>query len=414
MTAPVDEAYEQSLALLRDASTPGGFVASPALDHYAAVWGRDAVIASLGALETGEGRLVDTAVATLRTLATTQTPAGQIAAVVRPERNAWDFGEGGVVDVTAWFVVLAAAVVRVTGDLRLAKESWETVRRAAGWLMAQDVTGTRLVSVAPATDWMDSSLVRSGRTLHVNVLFHWAAVAAGELSTVVSEPPPVDAADLRRRIDMLFWPDPAVPPEELYRGLGMRIPHPFPHEATSSAFAAAAMPDRTHYVSHVVHSHFEESCDVLANLLAIVAGVADDDRAGRILGHLERRNADVPVPTRSWLDPVDDDNSPHMRIREVERFLDPRWHNEPGTYHNGGAWPYIGGFHALAAARAGFDDAARDLLRRVASANSAGSVGGRWRFAEWFDATTGEPAGASRQTWNAGAFVLAWHALRLG
>lgn len=413
MSRLVDEGYEQSLALLREAATPGGFVASPAFEHYAAVWGRDAAIAVIGAVRSGDDLLVDTSVATVRTLAATQTPSGQVAAVVRPQDGSWDFGEAGAVDVTAWFVIAAASVVRaVGGDRLLAREWWGPVTRAIAWLSAQDVTGTGLVSAAPATDWMDSSLVRFGRTLHLNVLFHWAVMAASELSTVVSEGPPVDAADLRRRIETLFWPDRTVPPEELYRGLGMHIPHPFPHRATAEAFDAAARPDRTHYVSHVVHAHFEERCDVLANLLAVVGGVADPRRAGRVLDLLDREDAAHPVPTRSWLVPVAGHGETHMRIREVERHLDPRWHNPPGAYHNGGAWPFIGGFHALACARIGRYERASALLEEVAAANAEGGTGARWRFSEWFHASTGEASGAPRQTWNAGAYLLAWHATR--
>ena len=70
----LEEAYDKSVALLHEVSSPAGFLASSAFDHYAVVWGRDAAITALGALTTDDERLIGTAVNTLRTLSTARSP----------------------------------------------------------------------------------------------------------------------------------------------------------------------------------------------------------------------------------------------------------------------------------------------------------------------------------------------------
>ncbi len=201
--------------------------------------------------------------------------------------------------------------------------------------------------------------------------------------------------------------------ESLLAGKGTTsLPSPFPHAATVVAYRDAAGIDRRHYVSHVVHSLFDENCDVLANVLAICVGLADNQKASRILDALQTEGASAPFPSRGWLRPITGDNSPYMRLLAAEKHLDERWHNEPWTYHNGGIWPYIGGFHVVALVEGDMKQQAEELLLALAQANSRGRNGERWQFHEWLHGESGAPAGAAMQSWNAGTFVMAWHALQ--
>ncbi len=70
----------------------------------------------------------------------------------------------------------------------------------------------------------------------------------------------------------------------------------------------------------------------------------------------------------------------------------------------------MGAFHAVALAGVGRKQEAEGLLERVAAANRVGE----WGFHEWLHGRSGEPGGAPAQTWNAGAFVLAYHLLQTG
>lgn len=392
----IDEASHRSRELLARCRTPAGFVASADLDHYHAVWARDACITSLGALATRDPDLVSGVTDTLDTLAASTSELGRVPAVVSTDRTRWDWAEGGTVDCTAWFVILCGQHLATTHDLDRARGWWPTVQRAMSWLAHQDADGSGLISAAPATDWMDAALTRSGRTLHLNVLYAWAAEEAASLAAAVGEAPPADADDLRRRVDTWFWPDPRQDVTALY-------PHGFHHAALRIAYWQAGSYPRRHYASHIVHAAIVDHCDVLANLLAVLTGVAPRERAETILDHLAEQGFDHPTP--SMVEPVQPGDPSGMLISAAEAVIPEPWRNRPGRYHNGATWPYIGGFHVAALARAGRRAEAADTLERLAGVNALGE----WSFPEWV--ADGAVGGARLQAWNAGAFLLGEAAL---
>lgn len=407
MSSVTDIALERSLDLLHRATTEHGYVASPAFDHYAVIWSRDAAIASLGALISADDHLVKGAIESMRTMRRTSTPLGQIADVARPEAGYWDWGDGGVVDATAWYVILTGAVQASTGDVDLMRAEWPHIVKAMSWLRHQDVTGSGLLSSAPSTDWMDGSATRTGRTLNINVLHHWAAQAASNIAEELGESPPIDPEDLSVRVNTLFWPTTERGPETLFEGSGVEsLPEVFPHPAMVAAHAEAAGRDRPHYLSHVIHAYHDEHCDVLANLIATTTGIAQPDQTSRILRYLAENELAKPFPTRVWNEPSGPEAS-SMFYPGVDRHLNPRWRNPPHAYHNGAVWPFVGGFHVIALVLAGRDEEARSLLQGLAEANRVAD----WGFHEWLHGETGEPAGAPQQTWNAGMYVAAWHAV---
>jgi glycogen debranching enzyme len=393
MADQVEEAAQRSRALLFSASTPSGFVASPDYEHYAVIWARDALISSLGALRSREDGLIETVASTLDTLTSHMSALGQVPTLVDPTKDTWDFGEGGVVDATAWLPVIVAEYWSVTGDLDGIRSWWGPVEAAIRWLAHQDVTGSGLLSVAPSTDWMDAALTRSGRTLHINVLYAWAIRSAERIADALGErfePPVPDIAEL---VDAWFWPDPGRSVEELY-------PTGFAHTAIGNEYARLAATERGHYVSHIVHAAFVDVIDVQANSLAVLAGIAEEGRAGLIIESLE--SSSIPWPSRTFAEPIQPNDSAGMLIRAVDEVIDPRWSNTPGRYHNGAAWPYVGGLHAAAVAAHSGRTAALALLERLAAANALGD----WRFSEWIGPDG--PDGAPGQTWNAGTYLYAW------
>jgi glycogen debranching enzyme len=82
--------------------------------------------------------------------------------------------------------------------------------------------------------------------------------------------------------------------------------------------------------------------------------------------------------------------------------------NLPYQYHNGGIWPFVGGFWVMLLAKLGRKNLALKELERFAAMNKVNN----WEFNEWFHGITGEPMGMTGQSWNAAMFVLAFHALR--
>jgi glycogen debranching enzyme len=315
---------------------------------------------------------------------------------VSPSRDTWDFGEGGAVDTSAWAAIVASEYLDVTGDVTRLRRWWPTIRSAIDWLAHQDVTGSCLISAAPSTDWMDAALTRSGRTLHLNVLYAWAIRSASRVAEALGEDFQMPVADIDAVVNAWFWPDPGVTLADLH-------PAGFAHSALADEYRRLASAPRRHYASHIVHAAFIDRLDVLANCLAIVSGVADQERSKVVLGAIGPSSS--PWPSRTFPEPVPPTDPSGMLIEAVDAVIDPRWSNTPGRYHNGAAWPYIGGFHAAAVAVTLGRDAATPIMERLAAANELGD----WRFSEWIGPDG--PDGAPRQTWNAGTFLYAWSML---
>lgn len=100
-----------------------------------------------------------------------------------------------------------------------------------------------------------------------------------------------------------------------------------------------------------------------------------------------------------------------MPIKEGSRLWRPYMNrhkqNVPHQYHNGGIWPYAGGFWVLLLSKLRRKKPAWTELGKLAEANRVNN----WNFNEWFHGRTGEPMGMGGQSWNAAMFLLAYHTL---
>lgn len=401
----VNEAFERSLELLHESLHPEGFVASPADDHYASIWGRDSAMACLGASRSGDTALIEGVEANLRTLASKATPQGQVLNVYWPERGYWDWGEGGTTDATAWLVIALTEHVAATGRDAIAAELWPAVESALQWLSYQEITGSGLVDSPAGGDWMDGTLRRAGRVFHVNVLYHWAVASAVQLARHIDVEAPRDPASIASRIDGLFWPAPGSDLADLSVAdypIGATVE--FPHPLAASEYELVATRDRRHHLALVSFGRFVDHCDVLAETLAIASGLVDGDRAQGVLDYLDETGCADPYPSKTWPEPFLPDAPGSILDTEADALQQPRWRNPPGSYHNGAIWPYVGGVHAMAAWVAGRHDEARQLLEGVAKANALDD----WSFPEWIGVPSGEPEGARRQAWNAGTYLWSY------
>jgi len=143
---------------------------------------------------------------------------------------------------------------------------------------------------------------------------------------------------------------------------------------------------------------------VFGNVLAVLYGLAGDSMAQQIVKSLLAAGAADPYPMRTVIEPIDTEH-------ELWRlYMGRHQQNHPHQYHNGGIWPFIGGFWTMALAKLGKHDLACAELAKVAAANEVGD----WRFTEWFHGRTLQPMGMPGQTWNAAAFLLARQAVERG
>ena len=135
--------------------------------------------------------------------------------------------------------------------------------------------------------------------------------------------------------------------------------------------------------------------------------MASTAQSERILDYLHGAGLDKPYPIRSLDHPIqhgDPDWRDYLLLRNL---------NKPHHYHNGGIWPFIGGFYVAALVAAGRHEQASEQLARLAELNRQG-VKGEWEFNEWAHGLSGRPMGFARQSWSAAMYIYAYEAVRRG
>ena len=140
-------------------------------------------------------------------------------------------------------------------------------------------------------------------------------------------------------------------------------------------------------------------------MLAIVNGVATDQQTKQILDYAASVGIAEPYPAKAVypvIEPGDSHWQEYMRKGNL---------NLPHQYHNGGIWPFIGGWLVLALVQAGRTAEAQQQLSALAELNALGRSGS-WEFNEWFHGTTGQPLGKPHQAWSAAMYCLAYHAVQ--
>jgi glycogen debranching enzyme len=140
---------------------------------------------------------------------------------------------------------------------------------------------------------------------------------------------------------------------------------------------------------------------VLGNCLAILLGIPSGAQSTRILDYIKGAGLDSPFPVRSLDHPIqrgDPDWRDYLLLRNL---------NKPFHYHNGGIWPFLGGFYVSALVAAGRQDYALDQLIRLTELNRQG-VNQAWEFNEWAHGQSGRPMGFARQSWSAAMYIFAY------
>lgn len=379
----LDTCYRKALELLRRNATPDGILASTRTEkaagrHYASIFGRDASICSLGMAASGEADLIQCARAGLLTLARNQAPNGQIPKYVKPEIGEVDFWYTGCIDASLWWLIAVSFFARsVPGD-PLSEELAPRTALALRWLECQEHQAWYLLQQNEASDWADI-MPRSGFVLYTNALWFW-------LKKLYDLP---TARETRDYANLLFLPFGSAVPEQRRARLLM---HYIRNRAKRTPF----------YLSFVNFSVWGEEVDIFGNILASLTGLADSSHGGRIASSLLAMGASRPWPIRVVANPIEPED-PLWRL-----YMQRHRQNLPWQYHNGGIWPFVGGFWVMLLARLGRYKEAWRELERLALANRVGD----WEFNEWFHGRTGEPMGMSGQSWNAALFVLAYLTLR--
>lgn len=376
----IDACSAASMALLRANLGSGGILAatrSAAADarRYTRIFGRDAAICALAMCDSGDAALERGACASLDALAACQASNGQIPKYVDPAGQDADFWYLGCIDATLWWLI-AVDHLRRAGCV--AQRRWApAVRRAIAWLQAQEHPHFRLLQQNEASDWADI-MPRSGYVLYSNALWHDVKRRYG-----------LEAIDTtHHHFNHLFNPYQRDLPE-YHRARLLRH------------YARRGRADPGLYLSFVNFAVAGNEGDVFGNLLAVLCGLAPESMGHRIVRTIATAGAGRPWPIRVVLHPL---APAHPLWRP---YMGRHRQNLMQQYHNGGLWPFVGGFWVLVLARLGLREQAMQALQALAQANAQRG----WRFTEWFHGGTLEPRGMAGQSWNAASFLLARRAL---
>ena len=378
--ALIERCRAAAIALLRRNLTPAGILAATpgreaASRGYSAVFGRDAAVCAIGMVLSGDPALARAAPDGLVTLAAHQAPNGQIPKFVDDREDQADFWYLGCIDATLWWLVALAFLDRARPAGALQKQLEGAIAKALNWLACQEHQRFFLLQQNEASDWADI-MPRSGFVLYTNALWH--------LVKRLYRLPRAD--ETRRNANQLFHPFSAALAD--YRRARL-LAH----------YVRRGARNRDLYLSFVNFAFCGDEGDAFGNVLAVLCGIADGPARRRTLRALERRGVNDPYPVRVVCDPIEERSflwRPYMS-RHRQNFA---W-----QYHNGGVWPFVGGFWVAALAESGLHEPARRDLVRLARANALDD----WAFHEWLHGRTLAPSGMRGQSWNAAAFLIACH-----
>jgi glycogen debranching enzyme len=387
-----DAVYGGAIESIRRCCTPWGLQASAGPIGHHQVWARDSVITSLGARLVRDDEIQRSLRASVALLRQHQATAGAIpnnvdCATLRPNFRA--YADGGL-----WWII---------GSTLLA---WDPtpVRAVLEWYECQDVDQSGLLSMQESSDWQDLFCTR-GKGLYLNCLYVLALRCAAKLfqssSPEQSHRCLSRAKKVAEAVNSLFW----------YAGDGnllRHVSHTFSTENSGLQDSLGrqrwipekrALVGESYYLPYLGFRAVGEWFDSLGNLLAILAGIADSRRTAMILNLISRHGIDT------W---------PMRSLTPAIQPGDPDWRdyygtlNTPHHYHNGGVWPFIGGFYVAALVGAGCHREASIALKKLAELNRLGE------FNEWHHGESGEPMGVKDQAWSAGMYLFAYECVQRG
>lgn len=406
----IEQAEAKAIEVLHACRHERGFKA--AVRYYPQVWARDSVITSLGALTTEDAGLIAAARATLETLAAYRCPqTGRIPNYVPVDQDPVQLPVNEAFDSNLWYVIGHAALLARTADQAFVEAHLDSLRAAIRWVRFMDYNNDGLVECHQCADWKDT-WDNSYHNLNVNVLYAAALGAMARMEEALGN----DAGELHRRraalVDLInanFWV--GVGDDECEERYARCRPG---HLENNYAINRAVNWTSDFYFPHLpMKGPAPRRLDVMGNVGAILFDAAGKEQTERILNFIHERGVAEPYPIRVTY--------PVVRPGDVDYhdYYNNRGYCMEHTGHNGGIWPFVGGFYVAALVKAGRYDQAEENLTKLAelnrlpaSRNDNPDWVAQWGFCEHHHGQTGRGIGAQWQAWSAGMYLYALDAVR--
>ncbi|MBU89998.1 hypothetical protein CMO94_00535 [Candidatus Woesearchaeota archaeon] len=161
----------------------------------------------------------------------------------------------------------------------------------------------------------------------------------------------------------------------------------------------------SYYLPYITFRDFGERFDSFGNLLAILSGIADEKHSRLLLDFIKRNNLANPFPIKAIYPTIAHGG------KDWREYYHHSNRNLPHQYHNGGIWPFLGGFYVAALVKMKEYTEAKKVLTSLALLNKKGKESS-WEFNEWFHGQTAKPIGQVKQAWSAGMYVYAYETVR--
>lgn len=400
----IDKAYEQAVLTVEKCMDTAGVKASALAGGYNQVWARDSMITFLGASLIEREAFKDSFKNSLETLARHQTGLGYIPLNVEAgSEKVYSHNNGGV-DSNAWYIIGHKVLYDRYRDPDFLRKHLDSIKKAVLWLNYQDSNNCGLIEVHEAADWADL-IANRGNVLYDNVLYYKALIEYAHILTLCGEAGDIylaKAADVRDKINLLLWPGDVEEKTALLREKGYCEEWLHIVRGSGELFWFGNF-----YLPYASFRDFGYHCDALGNSLAILYGVADEKQAGTILDYFIQTGMNQPYPVMALYPPI------MPGEKDWREYYRNAHLNLPYQYHNGGVWPFVGGFYIAALIKAGRKTQGERELESLARANQAGRQS-EWEFNEWLHSQSGMPAGAMYQAWSAGMYIYAYHCVKNG
>lgn len=394
--------YEKAIDALRKNVTKHGFSACSLSDNtfnttdanYKSIWGRDGAITVINSLSLVDDELNQCQRQTLITLLENVSPSGQVPSNVRIDDYVPDYsGVGGIcsIDSGLWLIIAFYSYTRTSRDYDFMRKWAPVIRQIMNWLWAHDSNSDYLIEVPEAGDWMDL-FGRSYNVLYDEVLWYYCNLCSGRLEELLGNYKAAEdylrkAQIIREAINRRFWPS-----------INSDLMRSFADQQYN-------LGDTQYLIAEITPFGFDWRCDVYANILAALYNVISIDKARTAFGFMWGVGVNEPAPVANLYPPVNA-GDPGWRPYYTVNLL-----NLPHHYHNGGIWPFIGGYWVQFINSLGMRELAQRELYRLALINEKG-IQDEWEFNEWVHGKTGRPMGKAFQAWSASGFIAAYDCMK--